>query len=340
MQRGVLIGCGFFGRIQMESWQRVTGGEITAAVDLDPAKVQSFANDFGLKAYTSVDEALDAEKPTFVDIATRPFTHRDLTANAAQRGLAVLCQKPIAEGWDEACQVIDAARKPGVRIMINENWRWQRWYREIRKLLDAGKIGDPYFYSMQTRNQDGVGENLFPNQPYFVEMPRFLIWETLVHHMDAASYLFGPIEEVYCRPMRVNERVRAEDAAIVVMRHTGGLNGVIDGNRAGEPDGPGPAMEVCRFEGLDGTIRLSHSGDVRLGQETVYSAAGLPGYRGDSCWATQQHFTDCLNSGEEFETEGLRYLNSTFAAVEACYRSGQENRPVRISEFQHKTDRQ
>ena len=91
-------------------------------------------------------------------------------------------------------------------------------------------------------------------------------------------------------------------------------------------------METVRIEGLENKIRLRHSGDVLLGGERTFSAEGMPGYRGDSCRATQQHFVDCLTNGREFATEATDYLRKTVAVVEACYLSAAEHRPVRISE--------
>jgi predicted dehydrogenase len=217
--------------------------------------------------------------------------------------------------------------------MINENWRWQAWYRRIYELMEQGRIGRPFFYSIATRQRDGLGDKPYAHQPYFSEMPRLLVIETLVHHLDTARFLMGDITEVYCQTERLNPVIAAEDAAIVVLKHAGGVRGVIDGNRAAEPEEPGPAMETARFEGFDSVIRLRHSGGVYLGAEQVFSAKDVPGYRGDSCRATQQHFVDCLRSDREFESEGMEYLKKTFAVVEACYRSAAENRPVRTEEI-------
>jgi predicted dehydrogenase len=186
---------------------------------------------------------------------------------------------------------------------------------------------------MQTRNNDGMGDAPYPNQPYFKDMPRLLVIETLVHHLDTARFLMGDIEEVYCQTERLNPVIRAEDFVLIVLRHKGGVRGLIDGNRASRADEAGQAMEVARFEGFENTIRLRHSGEVSLGGERLFSAQGVPGYRGDSCRATQQHFVDCLASGDEFETEATDYLKRTVAVVESCYRSAAENRPVRIEEF-------
>jgi predicted dehydrogenase len=164
-------------------------------------------------------------------------------------------------------------------------------------------------------------------------MQRLIIFETLVHHLDTARFLLGAIDEVFCRTAKINPVVRAEDMAVIMTKHAGGVLGVVDCNRSCEPDEPGPALEIARFEGVDCKIRLKHSGEVWLDDEKVFSPAGLPGYRGDSCRATQQHFVDCLRTGEEFETEGTNYVRTTYATVEACYLSARQNRPVKVEEI-------
>jgi predicted dehydrogenase len=333
MLKGVLVGCGFFGGIQMEAWRQVEGAHIVGVCDSDPAKASAFRQKFDVASYGELDEALQAVEPDFVDIATRPSSHVALARECCIRGYPVLLQKPVAETWDDARRVVGFAAGANVRMMINENWRWQRWYREIASMLGSGRIGRLFYYSMQARARDGLGAFPFPNQPYFKDMPRLIVFETLVHHLDTARFLIGPIEEVFCRTAKVNPAIRAEDMAAIMTKHVNGVIGMIDCNRACEPDEPGPALEIARFEGVDGKIRLRHSGDVYVGDERAFSAAGLPGYRGDSCRATQQHFVDCLRTGEEFETEGTAYVKTTFATVEACYVSARENRPVKVAEI-------
>jgi predicted dehydrogenase len=333
MLKGATVGCGFFSRIQMESWKRVKGAKIVAVCDLDEAKARAFAADFGSKPYTDVDQMLETEKPDFLDIATRPASHLPLVRKAAVAGIPALCQKPMADTWEEACRITRVARRANIRLMMNENWRWQAWYRRIKSLLEEDRIGEPFYYHIATRQRDGLGEQPYPNQPYFKEMPRLFVIETIVHHIDTARFLFGDIEEVYCQTGKLNPVLRAEDFAILTLRHVGGVCGVIDGNRVTEPDEAGPAMEVARFEGFDNKIHLRHSGEVRLGDESVLSADGGRGYRGDSCRATQQHFVDCLAENRQFETEAGDYLKRTVAVVEACYLSAAEDRVVKVSEF-------
>ena len=326
--KGCQVGCGYFGRIQLDGWQRVSGGKIEAVCDIDVSRAEACGAEFGARSYAEVATMLEQERPDFLDIVTRPAMHLPLVRLAAEKGIAVLCQKPMAETWSEALKIAAVARRAGVRLMMNENWRWQPWYRRIRELLTQGAIGRPIFYRFHTRRRDGLGQAPYAHQPYFKGMPRLLILETLVHFLDTARFLFGEIEEIYCQTEQINPVIAGEDLAVMLVRHQSGLHGAIDGHRFAEPDQEGPAMCDARMEGLDNVLTLRGGGDVWLAAERVFDPTGIPGYKGDSCRATQQHFVDCLRSGEPFETAADEYLH-TVAAVEAAYRSAAENRPIK-----------
>ena len=92
--RGVLVGAGFFARFQAEAWKRIPAAEIVAVVDSAPGKAEAFADEFGIpRAFESLTEALDRERPDFVDIATRPEAHLELTRAVASRGGHVICRR-------------------------------------------------------------------------------------------------------------------------------------------------------------------------------------------------------------------------------------------------------
>src|SRR5574341_1398528 len=151
--QGCLAGCGYFGRIQLDGWQRVSGARIGAVCDVDPARAQACAEQFDATSYTDVEAMLEQEHPDFLDIATRPAGHLPLLRLAAKKRVAVLCQKPMAITWAEAVEMAAVARNSGIRLMMNENWRWQPWYRSIRQLLAEGAIGRPIFYRFHHRRR-------------------------------------------------------------------------------------------------------------------------------------------------------------------------------------------
>ena len=61
------------------------------------------------------------------------------------------------------------------------------WYREIKRRIEAGEIGEVKNAVWIHSNNDGLLNPPYPNQPYFAQYPRFLIYETLVHFLDSAS---------------------------------------------------------------------------------------------------------------------------------------------------------
>ncbi len=326
--RGAIIGCGFFGRIQVEAWSRIPEASIVAACDLDLERARNLAP----AAYSSPEEMLAGEHLDFVDIATRPETHLSLVRLAAERRLAVICQKPMAPAWHEALAIADAADKARIPLMIHENWRWQPWYRVARRFIDAGEIGEPIGYSFCTRRRDGDGPAPYRNQPYFKDMARFIVYETLVHHIDTARFLFGEVETVFARARRVNPVIVGEDRAILILAHRCSVEGVIDGHRFLDPAPDSPVMGDAFFEGDRGRIEILPSGDVWLNGRMVWKNGVREGYRGDSVAATQRHFIECLKDGRPFETGAREYL-STVAAVEAAYKSVAERRAVDLTEF-------
>ena len=202
--KGVLIGAGYFAQFQAEAWKRLDG-RLLAVADLAPGKAEEFAAKHGiLRAYKSAEAMLDAEKPDFVDIATRPDTHLPLTKLAAQRGIHVICQKPMAPTMSDCIAMCEACEQSGVRLLIHENWRWQPWYREAKRIIDGGTLGSLQSLSFDWRAGDGTGPEPYPVQPYFRQMPRLLVFEALVHMLDTFRFLAGELRVTECETRRVN----------------------------------------------------------------------------------------------------------------------------------------
>lgn len=333
--RGVIIGGGYFAQFQAEGWQRIGAAEILAVSDSAAGKAQGFAAKWGIpRAYESVDEALDQERPDFVDIATRPAAHLELVKTAAARGIHVICQKPMAPTWQESVAMVEACEKAGVRLLMHENWRWQPWYREVRNILNAGTLGNVFQISAQWRTGDGRGSSPYPTQPYFSEMPLLLVYETLVHLLDTFRFLGGELASVYCVNRRVNPVLLGEDQSLIVVKFRSGVPGLIDANRISGPVPAPVAMNTLTVEGERGMLRMSAEGRLwvtEYGQPEVPHDYAIPtvGYKGDSVRATQEHLIECLQSSRPSESDGRDYLK-TVEAVFACYQSAERGEPVTL----------
>lgn len=324
--RGAIAGCGFFGQFHIEGWKRIPEASLVAACDPDLARAQAAAP----AAYADFEKMLDEVKPDFVDIATRPELHLAMVRAAAMRKIPIICQKPMAPSWDDCLEIVRCVEGAGVPFMIHENWRWQAWYRIIGDQVRSGGMGAPVTYTFRTRKRDGVGPEPYVLQPYFRVMPRLLLFETLVHHIDTARFLFGDLRTIYAQLRRVNPVIQGEDQAHLVVTHETGLSGLIDGNRFADLAPDSPPLGDASFEFENGCLRVTATGDVIRGAtEVVWKNDITAGYRGDSVRATSHHFVRTLLSGGQFESNGRDYLK-TVAAVEAGYRSNAEGRPITI----------
>ncbi len=329
--RGIVVGAGYFSRFHLDAWRRMPDVAILAVADRDPARARAAAAEAGVPHAcdaAALPELLDAARPDFLDLITPPETHLDLVRLAAARGIAVVCQKPLAPSVSEARAVVDAARAGGCRLMVHENWRWQPWYREMKRQLDAGALGELFSISVRMRLGDGWRVDAYlARQPFFRRYPRLLVYETAVHFLDTFRFLGGEITSVYARLQRRNAAIAGEDAGQIVCGFAGGATAVFDGSRYNESDAVDAryTFGTVRLDGSRGHLELDPEGRLtmkRLGEPAhpLDYPHDRRGFAGDSVLALQRHFIDRLRDGAPFESSGDDYLRTT-ELVEACYRS-------------------
>ncbi|MCA9145311.1 MAG: cyclase family protein [Planctomycetaceae bacterium] len=337
--KAVAIGAGYFSQFHFDGWQRIPEVELLAICDTDISRAEAAMQKYGIpRHYSDVATMLDKEQPDFVDIITRPDTHDKLCQLAFDRGIHVICQKPLAPTYEQSQKIVEQANVASVRFMVHENFRFQPWYREIRRLIDLGEIGDKlHGLSFRARPGDGWGDDAYlARQPYFREMERLLIYETGVHFIDTFRFLAGEVDEVYAVLSRHNAVIQGEDAALVTFQFASGATGVWDANRYNEGTDRDPRYTFGQMlvDGNGGSIRLY--GDGRL---TIQKLGGeeMPheylherrGFAGDCAYLTQRHFVDGLIANTPFETDGNEYLK-TLKIQEAIYESSKRHQAIKL----------
>ncbi|TVR51981.1 MAG: gfo/Idh/MocA family oxidoreductase [Puniceicoccaceae bacterium] len=339
--RGVAVGAGYFSHFQYEAWNRLPEATLVALCNRNLTRGEEAARRHGVpKVYGIGDyeRMLDEQRPDFVDIITPPETHLELVEQAAARGIAIICQKPLAPDWEGSVAVVEAARRAGVRFMVHENWRWQPWYREIRRQLDAGAIGDLFSIAVRMRMGDGWPEDAYlDRQPFFRDYPRLLIFETGVHFLDTIRFLAGEAETVFARLQKRNPAIRGEDAGQVVVGFPDGRTALLDASRYNEADCEDPryTFGTVRLDGAQGHLELDTKGGLTLkplGQPSrkINYTHERRGFAGDCVFALQRHFVDSMLHDRPFESTGEDYLK-TVRLVEAVYESHATGRAVHLA---------
>jgi predicted dehydrogenase len=337
--KGVTIGAGYFSRFQYEAWMRIPEVEIAAICDLAEDKARAMMNAFNIPHYyAGWREMIDRERPDFIDIITPPPTHEEICAHASARGVHIICQKPLAPTLEAGRRIVETARAANVRFMVHENWRWQPWYREIKRIQSAGTIGDFTHLHFLMRMGDGWGENAYlDRQPFFRDYPRLLVYETGVHFIDTFRYLLGEVTEVFASLRRLNPVIQGEETGQVFFRFAGGATAIWDANRYNEVESPSPRYTFgqLRIDAMGGHLTLDTEARLRIkplgaaALDVDYPHANV-NFAGDCVYALQRHFVDCLESGDGFESNGDDYLK-TLTVVEAVYNSASRSEAVKLT---------
>lgn len=218
--RVAVFGCGFWSRFQIPAWLELPGVECVAVCDLDLNRANAVADRFGVpKRFQNPEELLQDVRPDVVDVITSPETHRQLVELSAQFRIPVICQKPMADDLETARGMVQFCRAAGVPFFVHENWRWQRPLREVKKILDAGRIGTPF----RARIDFNSSFPVFDNQPFLRQLDQFILSDVGTHILDAARFLFGEAERLTCQTRRINQSICGEDVATVLLKMANGM---------------------------------------------------------------------------------------------------------------------
>ena len=137
------IGCGAIARFHLDGIKgHAPRIDVTALVDLDESKAQTYAAETGGQAFTSLDEALAKGDFDAVDIMLPHDLHEPIALQCLAAGKHVLLEKPMAPTLDACDRILAAAREAPSVFMVAENSQYWPEIVEAQKLLTAGAIGE------------------------------------------------------------------------------------------------------------------------------------------------------------------------------------------------------
>jgi predicted dehydrogenase len=317
-------------RHHLLAWRKLPQVEVVAICARHIENARPRAAEFGIRAaYGDAADMLDRERPDVLDIATPPEAHAEQACMAADRGIHILCQKPMAGDLAQSERLVTEVGER-VRFMVHENWRFRPQYRQAAAWLAEGRAGPVREFQMAVRSSGLVTRApsgrafAIERQPFFTTMERFLIMEVLIHHLDTIRYLVGPVSVTAAAVERVSREILGEDVALISLRSARGAVGSIAGNfsAAGFPPLPSDRLELV---GENGTI-VFEAGVLRLigpTPETVhFDFDRMYQQSYDNAIA---HFVEGLCSGAPFETDRLDNLN-TLRLVADAYRLADRGR--------------
>ena len=142
--RAGVIGLGYMGRNHARIYADMDNVELCAVCDTDKSALGKISRRYHAIPYANYTEMLENEKLDVVSIALPTDLHKEAAIEAMRKGISVLLEKPIASNTKDAKEIVDFAEKNKAKIMIGHVERFNPAVIELKKMIDAGKLGNVY----------------------------------------------------------------------------------------------------------------------------------------------------------------------------------------------------
>ncbi len=215
-------------------------------------------------ASTDSNEFLDPERLDAVVIATSNDSHEPLTLEALDRGLHVLCEKPIATTVEAAERMAARAETTGAITLVPFTYRYMPTNQYVKRLIDEGFVGRPFHLNM--RYFTGFARDGEYSWRFDTELAGSGVLGDLGSHwLHVARWLLGEAVEIGCIASRFIDREpradgtdydRSEDSAQMTVRFENGAYATLQ------------VSAVC-WEGTD--FNQTHHLDLHGSDGTVYA---------------------------------------------------------------------
>lgn len=338
-----IIGTGKIARVHAQSLVNLDEADFTAVCDMDGARAQAFADEYGVpNVFSDMNEMLTSGLVEAVMCCTPHPVHERVVVAAANAGIHVLCEKPMAIALDEADRMIEAADKAGIAFGVIFQRRWWPAAQRIRAAIDAGQLGN------LTLGECAV--KIWRSQEYFDSDPWRGTWATegggvlmnqAVHAIDQFAWFMGKPVEVVGRyaTLRHGDYIDVEDTAVATVVFENGALGTIQaastfqpgfGFRIGVHGDSGATASVWeRNEGEQGITDVwtiaGEEDQVAGWLEAESDGLGFPGFH-----ALQiQDFLQAVRDGRQPAVTG-RDARVSLSIILAIYESSRTGQPVRL----------
>jgi predicted dehydrogenase len=229
--------------IQAEPRSRLYG-----VVSRDPAKGARYSD----RVWTELSEALRDPAIDAVYVATPVFLHAPQTIASLGAGKHVLCEKPMAMNYAEACAMVQAGREAGQVFGVAYYRRTYPKLRRARELLDEGAIGQLVLAEINCHDWFGGegGQRTWLLDP--AQAGGGPLYDIASHRIDVLNFLFGQPLAVSAHLSNAVHHSAVEDCATLLIEFERGVRGIVDVRWHSHV-----ARDQFRILGVDGEMELS-----------------------------------------------------------------------------------
>lgn len=321
-----VVGCGgiAMGR-HIPGYQRLGElAEVLAVCDPRPDALAAAREKHGIqRLYESLDQLLADDGIDIVSVCTPPDVRESVVVPAAASGRHLLVEKPFSWRLPESIRMVEAAEAAGVKLAVNQNFRWKQVTAKVREIVDSGDLGELLL----------VGEEFFTwrdhDSGWRSEVEQLEISVYSIHCIDRVRWLAGRnAESVYCATSHSPAHAaRGETLSATTIQFQGDLIGRVTASWCAR----GMRVNEFRVDGTKGSVLAQESGKVWLQMADSEPERVLnvePDFTA-TFGESMRRLIEAIDSGTEPPHSGRDNLK-TMEIVDGAYRAAAASQVIKL----------
>lgn len=201
MLKIALVGVGGISGAHIPAWREMEDVELVALCDIRPEQMEKYP---AIRHYTDFDEMLAQESIDILDICLPTYLHADFAVKALEKGIHVLCEKPLSLQAEDVARVYGAAQRNGVKVMAAQVIRFWPEYVYLKEVCDSGRYGRLLSGSMSRLG--AIPGKTWDNWMHDEKRSGLVPYDLHIHDLDFLVYTFGaPLKSTSYRAKRPDQ---------------------------------------------------------------------------------------------------------------------------------------
>jgi len=259
--RFAVVGTGGMGRNHIRCLRETHEVELVAICDIHEPTARQVAEEYDVVCYLDHREMLEEEELDAITIATPHPIHPVVAIDAADAGVHVFTEKPMATTPADADAMVRAAARADVKLGVMYQQRTVARNQKAKQILDSGQLGELYRAELIAAG--------YRSQAYYDSAPWRGTWtgegggvlyNQAPHRLDLFQWLVGLPARLIALNSTYLHDIECEDIATAILEFPNGAHGII---HAGTVEAPGQnRIELCGDSGklvLDDALRIARS---------------------------------------------------------------------------------
>jgi len=217
----LVVGAGVWGREHCASIKRIPEAELVGVVSRSLDKALKVGSEMGVKAFTSISEAIEETKPDAVTIVLPHGLHLEATLEAIKYGVHLYVEKPFGASLRDAQLMAEAARKRGIKMMAGFSQRYISNYNEMARLARSGELGRIRYVFAKRQAMGGFIEGHWTSDIALAGGGALAGWGT--HDVDLVMHVANSEPKYVYAMMEFDEKGRDIQSHVLIKCENGAI---------------------------------------------------------------------------------------------------------------------